>query len=34
MKNENKDFFSMRDVSNLFGVSLSLIKQKIPAGSF
>jgi len=29
MKMEDKDFFSMRDVSDLFGVSLSLVKQKI-----
>lgn len=29
MKMEDKEFFSMRDVSNLFGVSLSLVKQKL-----
>lgn len=26
---DDKEFFSMRDVANLFGVSLSLVKQKI-----
>lgn len=29
MKLDDKDYFSMRDVAELFGVSLSLVKQKI-----